>query len=123
MCYLVAPWGRGRVERKEGERKKGGDCMGDSERSLPPEWETRETSGLSNEGVDSFTTAFRSKGEEWWAKAELQAAKLITSIQPNPASETRRLAVAAYVTKVIKSCINCEVSELLFVSNYRQSCV
>lgn len=90
--------------------------MGDSERSLPPEWETRETSGLSNEGVDSFTTAFRtfrSKGEEWWAKAELQAAKLITAIQPNPASETMRLAVAAYVTKVIKSCINCEVSELL----------
>lgn len=87
-------------------RKEKGDCMGD----LP--LELASATGLSPEGAHSFRSAFdsfRSKGEEWWAKAELRAADLITSIQPNPASESRRQAVVDYVTKLIQSCVNCQV--------------
>lgn len=79
--------------------------MGDSGR-----WP--EASGLSPEGAHSFRAAFdafRVKGEEWWASAELRAADLITSIQPNPASELRRQAVVDYVTKLIQSCVTCQV--------------
>jgi len=81
--------------------------MGDSEPRRP-----ESPGGLSAEGAHSFRVAFdtfRAKGEEWWAKAEGLAAELITSIQPNPASEHRRQAVVDYVTKLIQSCVNCQV--------------
>ncbi|KAG0604768.1 hypothetical protein M758_9G006000 [Ceratodon purpureus] len=79
--------------------------MGDTER-----WPVAR--GLSPEGSQSFNAAFaafQAKGDEWWTKAELGAAELITAIQPSPASEQRREAVVSYVTKLIKSCVNCEV--------------
>ncbi|XP_024360835.1 uncharacterized protein [Physcomitrium patens] len=82
--------------------------MGDPER-----WP--EASGLTPEGAQSFDAAFAtflSKGDAWWAKAELRAAELITSLQPNEASEQRRQDVIDYVRGLVKGCIYGQVHVL-----------
>ncbi|XP_062201645.1 uncharacterized protein LOC133904152 [Phragmites australis] len=46
---------------------------------------------------------------ERWAVAEEQTAELIARIQPTPASEERRRAVAYYVQRLIMGCLSCQV--------------
>lgn len=85
--------------------------MGDPER-----WP--EASGLTPEGAQSFDAAFAtflSKGDAWWAKAELRAAELITSLQPNEASEQRRQDVIDYVRGLVKGCIYGQVGPSPFL--------
>lgn len=80
-------------------------CMGD-----PASWP--QPSGLTVEGASLFAAAYSCsalKDDDWWAKAEVQTAELITSIQPTRPSERRREAVANYVKHLIRQCFDCQV--------------
>ncbi|XP_019455941.1 PREDICTED: uncharacterized protein LOC109356832 isoform X1 [Lupinus angustifolius] len=73
--------------------------MGEHESGLLPNGLLPNEAALVVKVVDS----------ERWMKAEERTAELIACIQPNPASEERRIAVADYVQGLIMKCFPCQV--------------
>jgi len=74
-----------------------------------------QPSGLTAEGASLFDTAFSfatEKDDDWWIRAEHHTAELITSIQPIRLSEERRKAIANFVERLIKGCLDCPVQVL-----------
>lgn len=68
-----------------------------------------QPSGLTAEGAPLFDTAFEraeKKDDDWWNRAEDQAAELIASIQPIPSSEKRRQAIVDFVQDLIEKCFD-----------------
>lgn len=96
---------RNRFTPTRGERRErvpGGArvCMDN-----PENWP--QPSGLTDEGALLFATAFSSaasKDDDWWNRAEDQAAELIASLQPIPSSEERRQDIVNFVQDLIGIC-------------------